>query len=522
MLHTTDPASRKIHRVLRAKMSRPLTLTWVVLLGLAVLALLPLAGHAPPGGVVVGLVLAALAATGLVLVWVGRRLLLITQLRNWAERMRGGNLNARIPLPADGALADLVEDINSLGGMLEKLALHMDAQSRAQNVRLARKTQSLDIVYEVAASLTRPGNLDRQLAGFLDTFIELVDARAATVHLLAEDGQMRLIANRRFDSAADGGGASLATHCPHCGWTVSGAGMHILNDRLECARHRATHPDADQGEIVVVPVQYQGRTLGTYTLYLDWPVSFLGEDALELFISIGRHLGLAIEKARLDNDARRLAIMEERQMLATELHDSLAQSLVGMRLQIKILGESLERHDGRAAQQEACNLRAAVEDAHVSLRELLANFRLRIDDRGLIPAVRTMVERFREETAIAVFFQNEWSDVNLTTAQEIQVFHIIQEALANIRKHSRARNARVLLTQPDKHHYMLLIEDDGEGIAPTPGGLPGEHIGLSVMQERARRLPGELTIESEPGEGTHIVVTFNAAPEADLARAAGG
>ena len=84
--------------------------------------------------------------------------------------------------------------------------------------------------------------------------------------------------------------------------------------------------------------------------------------------------------------------------------------------------------------------------------------------------------------------------------------------MSNIGKHSNARNARILLNGEGKGVYTLLIEDDGEGMAPVSASRPGEHIGLSVMRERAERLPGELTIESEPGEGTRIVLTFPVSP----------
>ncbi len=498
----------------------------VVLLPVMLLTAL-LAGLPGPAGwplpLAVRFTLGAIAATALVLllVHVARRLEFVRELRLWTERMRGGDLHARIELPADADLAELIEDINSLGGMLKNLALHMDAQSRARNVRLARKTQSLDILYEVALSLTRPGTLDQQLAGFLDTFIEMVDARAATVHLLHEHDRLRPIANRRFDHAVGAPVGDLPAHCPRCGWSLASAGVHTLDEHLECARRSPDATRSGRGEIVVVPVQYHGRALGAYTLHLDWPVSYMGEDAIELFVSIGRHLGLAIEKASLDQDARRLAIVEERQMMANELHDSLAQALVGIRLQTKMLGESLHRRDWRASANEVRNLRAAIEGAHASLRELLANFRLKMDERGLVPAVQDMINRFGQETGIAVFFQNDCAELRLTTAQEIQVFYIIREALANIREHSHACNARVLLSQVEPKRYQLLIEDDGEGISPPADGRPGEHIGLSVMRERAQRLPGEFAIESEPGEGTRLVVTFASGVPATLARAVG-
>lgn len=444
----------------------------------------------------------------------------LAHLRNWAAHMSGGNLSARIPPPAgdQGEFASLVRDINALSSQLQALHQQMNAQVRAQTVRLARKTQSLDILYDVASSLSRPGDLDRLLESFLDTFIELVDARAATVRLRTEDGQTRLVASRGLDPEAVRRDQLMDVGACQCGWATTGGGIRIQDGTHGCTRlhgHPLIEPECRQ--FVVVPIQYQDRILGVYNLFLDRPLSAMGEDVQDLLISVGRHLGLAIEKARLDSNARRLAIMEERNALGDELHDSLAQSLVGMRLQAKMLGESLYKKDLRAAQNELRRLRAAIEEAHGSLRDLLANFRLKMDDRGLEPAIRSMVERFNQETDIAVFFQNECQELKLTTAQEIQLYHIIREALTNVRKHSHARHARILLTENGDGRYQLLIEDDGYGMMP-PGeedeeSRPGEHIGLSVMRSRAERLPGELTIESEPGEGTRVVVTFPAPPQ---------
>ena len=511
-----------IQRFFWSKLSRPLLLLFALLLGSAAALALALAGSMLADWVALVFALAAIAVLALLIYRMRRRLRFVRHLRDWAERMRGGDLSAKVPLSAETDLDDVIEDINSLGGMLEKLAHEMDAQSHAQTVRLARKTQSLDILYEIALGLTRPGNLDQQLEGFLDTFIELVDARAATVHLLADDGQMRLIASRLFDATAGGPGETLATHCPHCDWTLSSGGVHILTGSLTCARRPGAKRTTDYREVAVVPVQYQSRALGIYTLYLDWPVSALGEDVLELLISIGRHLGLAVEKARLDSDARQLAIMEERNIIGNELHDSLAQSLVSMRLRMKMLGEMLYKKDLRAAQHEARLLRESLDQAHDNLRELLANFRLKIDERGLVPAIENMAQRFSAETGIVVFFHNECAKLTLSPQQEIQVYHIIQEALSNIRKHSHAHTARIRIDSSGADRYTVLIEDDGEGMLPPGESRPGEHIGLSVMQERARRLPGELSIESEPGEGTRVLLAFTPVEQTPRARAASG
>ena len=145
-----------------------------------------------------------------------------------------------------------------------------------------------------------------------------------------------------------------------------------------------------------------------------------------------------------------------------------------------------------------------------------------MDERGLVPAIEDMVMRFEEETGIASYFQNECGEVVLSPTQEIQVFRIIQEALANIRKHSDAHTARILLRGDGPEAYHLLIEDDGLGILAATPAQRGEHIGLAIMRERAERLGGTLSIESEAGEGTRVSLSFSATPPDSPVRAAGG
>lgn len=360
---------------------------------------------------------------------------------------------------------------------------------QTQVARLARKTQSLDVLYEVATSLSQAGSLEQMLGGFLDVLIELLDVRAGSVRLAAADGATRLVASRGLPAAEDGRDrAVLARDCP---------------------------------EFVSIPIQHQGRALGVFELILDSPLSAMGEDLPDLLVSVGRHLGLAIEKTRLQGEARRLAIMEERNIIGNELHDSLAQSLIGMRLQLNVLSESLARKDFGAARYEVKALQRAMKQASADLRSLLTDFRLKIDEAGLAQTVAKLVERFRRETGIAVFFQNECQALALSAAQEIQVYYIIQEALANIRKHARARNVRILLNN-EGDLYTVLIEDDGLGMAGPEEPMPAEHAGLDIMRERTERLPGQIVIESEPGEGTRIVLIFNAPPEAGASMAAAG
>jgi len=398
------------------------------------------------------------------------------------------------------------------GASVAGAAASARADPRAQSVRLARKTQSLDVLYAVATSLGQPGTLEELLEGFLDTLIELLDARAASVRLTTRDGHTHLVAGRGLapevlerDRLMPVGG------CP-CGWASSTGAVRVQSGTALCAKligRPMLEPDCV--EFVAVPVRYQHRVLGVYNLFLDQPLAAMGEDMPDLLVSVGRHLGLAIEKAHLEGEARRLAIMEERNIIGNELHDSLAQSLIGMRLQLKMLSEALDRGDVGTARYEAKGLDRALAQSNASLRDLLTNFRLKIDDSGLAQTVADLVDRFRRETGIAVFFQNECQALALTPAQEIQVYYIIQEALTNIRRHSRAHNVRILLNS-EGDLYTVLIEDDGLGMAGPDEPMPAEHAGIAIMRERTQRLPGQIVIESEPGEGTRIVLIFNAPP----------
>jgi len=153
------------------------------------------------------------------------------------------------------------------------------------------------------------------------------------------------------------------------------------------------------------------------------------------------------------------------------------------------------------------------------VRDLLTNYRLKIDESGLVQTLAKLIERFGRDTGIAVYFQNECQVLELTPGQEIQLFYILQEALTNIRKHSGARNVRIMLNNEDDL-YTVLIEDDGLGMAGVAEVIPIEHAGLAIMRERTARLPGQFVIESEPGEGTRIILIFNAPPLAQRAEGA--
>ena len=225
---------------------------------------------------------------------------------------------------------------------------------------------------------------------------------------------------------------------------------------------------------------------------------------------------IAIEKAHTEDESKRLSIYRERSLLSHELHDSLAQTLASLKFQIRTLDNSFKQNDRTATSKEIDQLKNGLDEAYTELRELIAHFRAPFDERGLISAIEKAIHQFRESTDISIYFQNEWKEQKLSSIYEIQVLRIIQESLANIKKHSQARSVRIMLSYDQDGKHNVLIEDDGVGISdPVLGGNPGEQIGLTIMKERANRLGGSLDIESEQGEGTQIKLSF-ALKTADL------
>lgn len=214
---------------------------------------------------------------------------------------------------------------------------------------------------------------------------------------------------------------------------------------------------------------------------------------------------------------------KERDRLSGELHDSLAQTLASVRMQVRLLDATLQRGDEAQAWQELEKIQDGLEEADRELRELIEHFRAPVDEGGLTPALERAVERFRRACPeVRALLQTRWEGLELPDEAEFQLARVAQEALANVRKHARARTVRVLLAgDAASGRCRLLVEDDGVGFeAPAADAADGGHIGLGLLRDRAARLGGRLQIESELGEGTRVALEFEARPAAPARRAA--
>lgn len=230
----------------------------------------------------------------------------------------------------------------------------------------------------------------------------------------------------------------------------------------------------------------------------------------QLVEALSRHIGMALGAARRSEQERLLVLQEERSVIARELHDSLAQSLSYMKIQMSLLQRALSE-PARMDEASAIlvDLRSGASDAYRQLRELLVSFRLELTG-DLSTLLRTAVSEYRERGGVDIALELELGGCSLSPNQEVHVLQIVREALSNMSRHAMARRAWVTLRGDQHGEIRIMVEDDGVGVDATR--IDGrDHHGLSIMSERARSLGGEIDVVRRTEGGTRVSVSFIAA-----------
>jgi two-component system nitrate/nitrite sensor histidine kinase NarX len=378
------------------------------------------------------------------------------------------------------------------------------------------KVPALDILSQITASLASENDLEALLERFLGTIVILAGASGGAVRVLTNSGvEMRLVGSVGLPDDVLKREQMVRHDCGTCGQAVHDDNVHQATELHVCTQQTKSNYFGQRcNQVVAVPLKYKGKILGVYNLFMDAEREFAPE-LLGLLGAIGELLGLALENDRLSRDNMRMSLMNERQMMANEVHDSLAQTLVYMKTRVSLLRDAIVEHDQSRASKYLDDLDRELGNAHTSLRELLTHFRNRMDPEGLLHALQGIANDFYDRTGVFLDFTNYVPDLNLMVEQEVQVFHIVQEALANIGRHAHALRARLILDKKDGF-YEVTIQDDGGGISSGASGSgagvraqPG-HFGMSIMQERAKRLGGEITVGTTAGQGTLVRLSFPA------------
>lgn len=412
-----------------------------------------------------------------------------------AARIGGGDFSVRVAHPGRNELGRVGAAFNLMAGELSKLYRDLEARVEAKTAELQRSNCSLQVLYHAIARLYNAPAAAESYTGTLRE-IEAVMGLSGSLACIEprHDGPATVLASTLgpCPERQAGGGDALA--CEHCR-------AHAAPWSYEC--------EGDH-ELLRVPLRDNDNHYGMLRFTL--PTGRRLEDWQRVLVeALSRHIAMALGTARRTEQERLLALQEERSVIARELHDSLAQSLSYMKIQVALLQPVLGDPERRGeAATILADLRTGINAAYRQLRELLVSFRLQMS--GDFPdLLRAAVDEYAGKGGVGIRLETRLADCPLGPNQEVHVLHIVREALSNMVRHAAATRATVSLSCDAGHRVSVVIEDDGVGLGAAATDSRNHH-GMTIMRERARSLGGELEIGAGSAGGTRVALSFQARP----------
>ncbi len=406
-----------------------------------------------------------------------------------ADQIGQGNLAARTDLAGEDEIGRLGQAFNHMAEDLSRLYQNLEGRVEEKTAELTIANRSLELLYHSIARLYN-GPVAPDTYAILLNDLENVLGVGHGLACLVEAGETRarVIASTLQPGRGD---ADL------CG----------LMSCAECLAHPAltVHPLGGGRRVLSLPLRDTEQDYGVLQLEMP-PGRELAPWQSQLLDALSRHIGIAIGTARRTEQNRRLSLLEERAALARELHDSLAQSLAYMKIQVSRLKPFVERPGaGGEAGEVLAELREGLNSAYRQLRELLTTFRLRIEGEGLAAALQSTVAEFTSRGDIPITLEVHLAGCTLTPNEEIHALQIVREALSNVLHHAQARQADIRVLCNSDGSVSATVTDDGIGVRQPAGA---HHYGMTIMEERARNLGGTLSVESLPAFGTRVTLHF--------------
>jgi two-component system NarL family sensor kinase len=375
------------------------------------------------------------------------------------------------------------------------------------NEKLKKRNRELSILNTIADALNREVDLTRALNAALEKIAELFDVQTGWVWLQREEtGATYLAASLNLPPglADDPARMDGSNYCYCLDKYALGEMENARNvSIITCTRLQGLHYGAEGLRYhASVPLYHHNKRVGVLNVVSGgWRE--LSEDDLRLLNTVGDMLSIAVERANLFSHSIELGAAEERNRLAREIHDTLAQGLTAITLQLETADALLDANpaNARAAVQKALALtRANLEEARRSVLDLRA---APLERRTFCEALADLVRQYGAEWKLETEFELVGGDRPMPGRIEAGLYRMAQEALTNVVRHAKAKRVCVhFTTTPDQ--VELVVEDDGVGFDTE--ALAKGRFGLVGLNERARLLGGTLEVCSVPGEGTELKI----------------
>ncbi|MFQ5847256.1 MAG: HAMP domain-containing protein [Candidatus Methylomirabilales bacterium] len=420
------------------------------------------------------------------------------------QEVAGGHFKKRVSVSSNDEIGQLSHAFNV---MAEKLEQH-EEQLTSLNESLEHKVREAEALYKIGTEILGLLDLDKVLHSVVEKAKDLLGCEIGALCLLDDEKDELVPRVTSGPAEAFGKGRSKrvdrdlavapTAHCP----PAQGAGGQGRS-LFRCAMVKPEYLEAH----LTVPLKRGEKVIGVFCVGDRRPREFSAAE-VDLLAGLATQAAIAIENAKLYERTQGLAILEERERIAREMHDGLAQALGAMHFRISRAQELLKGPQTARVQNALEEIRKMAEGAYEEIRQAIFGLRTMVSRTlGLVPTLTEYLHEWSLQNGVAADLEiANKKAINLSPEAELQLIRIIQEALANVRKHAAARHARVRF-ELDGDHLLVTVADDGRGfdLAELPRRT-SQSFGFETMRERAESVAGSLQVQSQPGRGTSVVV----------------
>lgn len=388
-----------------------------------------------------------------------------------SEQIKSRSFDVKLNIAVDNEMGILTRTFNTMAADLGKLYRGLEDAVNEKTQKLQHANDSLKVLYKSSQELTASRIGQDNFAAILAHIVSLEGITAVKLIINAE-GERPLVLTQ-------------GEQCSDC------------NNNCQSK-----------------PLSLDGVELGT----LYWKVTLPCPDQalIDNFVQI---LSRAVYYNQAQRQAEQLLLMEERATIARELHDSLAQSLSYLKIQVSLLKRGIAKLPESKQLDNTTPILAELDTglsaAYTQLRELLTTFRLSIKEGNFGHALTEMTEQLADQTEAKIELSNELSSIELDANQQVHLLQLIREATINAIKHANAQHIYIQCHETTTN-IVVSIRDDGVGFDQTVEKL--NHYGMSIMQERASRLSGTLEVTSRANSGCEVLLEYPKTKEANIDR----
>lgn len=423
----------------------------------------------------------------------------LNQLQAGIERLKASDWKTRVHAEGTLEFSEISAGFNALASHLDDVYTNLENIVEEKTASLAEKNAHLTALYGLTSFLGEQHSLEEMLESFTARVLTLAEAPALQVcfwdeHRSRFENILQKGLSEEFSKGCEKISEDFCQKIFASPYPIR-TGVSRSDVKTEIEANFFTQK-------VIYHIRYRQKNIGVFVLFYRDNVR--ENRALDMLLeNLGRHLGAAIENMRLAALDQQMAVAQERNILAQNLHDSIAQTLSFVNLQVQMLDGALKDKNQEQIDDGLKQIKAGVQECYDDVRELLLNFRTRVYKEELEELVQSVLLRFERQTHVKTHLSIKNEGKELTSAQKLQVIFILQEALSNVRKHARAQTVMVNIRNTEQ--FEMTVMDDGIGIDPKVlEERKQSHVGLSIMRERAQKVKARIEIESELDQGTTV------------------